>query len=109
MKCASSMFDCGDGTCLHPEEVCDGIKHCANAKDELHCEGRCKDKDLFECPSSGTCLAESMVCDGVKDCPDGADESVEQCGDQTPPPDLISRKKKSTVLMSLFSVICIPK
>lgn len=34
----------------------------------------CKERDLWECPSSKQCLKHTVICDGFPGCPDNMDE-----------------------------------
>lgn len=36
-SCNGHEFRCGDGLCVKKQHLCDGIKHCTDGSDELHC------------------------------------------------------------------------
>ena len=52
LKCHNSSL------CIHQSEQCDGIPHCPNHDDEVHC-------DLPACPTDCACLAKSISCDSM--------------------------------------------
>ena len=56
-------------------QVCDGVIHCTNGHDELHCPERfyCSGHDQMG-HDQVTWIDEEKVCDGVKDCVNGMDE-----------------------------------
>ncbi|KAL1481859.1 hypothetical protein MTO96_034145, partial [Rhipicephalus appendiculatus] len=69
-------FDCGNGKCVAPWELCDGYDHCGNNADEgtstgdfIVCPPCC-----FACQNLRQCINPSGVCDGDNDCKDGSDE-----------------------------------
>lgn len=63
-----ASFECGDGTTVPVDFVCDGEPDCSNGSDEAQ-----------SCPAPPMCadgqpLATYSVCDGFEDCADGSDE-----------------------------------
>nr|XP_039250166.1 uncharacterized protein LOC120327876 [Styela clava] len=44
---------CGDGTCVSPHHVCDGIWHCKDKSDEMDCPSGCGGPAFISGPSSG--------------------------------------------------------
>uniref|UniRef100_A0A8C5P5Q8 Corin, serine peptidase n=1 Tax=Jaculus jaculus TaxID=51337 RepID=A0A8C5P5Q8_JACJA len=71
-ECSPSHFKCHSGRCVLASRRCDGQADCDDDSDEENCG--CKERDLWECPSSKQCLKHTVVCDGFPDCPDGLDE-----------------------------------
>uniref|UniRef100_H0WUQ7 Corin, serine peptidase n=1 Tax=Otolemur garnettii TaxID=30611 RepID=H0WUQ7_OTOGA len=71
-ECSPSHFKCRSGRCVLASRRCDGQADCDDDSDEENCG--CKERDLWECPSSKQCLKHSVVCDGFPDCPDSMDE-----------------------------------
>ena len=96
---ALGQFNCGGGTCIPKEKVCDQNYDCKNRQDESQCPGGgqnqtestndclngndencpdCDALDQFEC-EIGRCVPHENVCDGMVDCQNGQDEA--DCGD----------------------------
>ncbi|XP_060044083.1 atrial natriuretic peptide-converting enzyme isoform X2 [Erinaceus europaeus] len=71
-ECSPSHFKCRSGRCVLASRRCDGQADCDDDSDEENCG--CKERDLWECPSSKQCLTHSVICDGFPDCPDDMDE-----------------------------------
>ncbi|KAB0368366.1 hypothetical protein FD755_020132 [Muntiacus reevesi] len=71
-ECSPSHFKCSSGRCVLASRRCDGQADCDDASDEENCG--CKERDLWECPSSKQCLKHTVICDGFPDCPDNMDE-----------------------------------
>ena len=55
--------------------ICDGIKHCTDARDEVNCPLR------FPCETvdGKISIPMQLKCDGKEDCKDGADEFPDLC------------------------------
>eukprot|EP00058_Branchiostoma_floridae_P007252 XP_002592740.1 hypothetical protein BRAFLDRAFT_67180 [Branchiostoma floridae] len=86
----SDLFRCkSSGTCVLPQEVCDGRNNCEDGSDELDCWSKeCPLSSPFDvpfrCESSGACVGEWETCNGIYDCRDGSDErncSARECPD----------------------------
>merc|ERR1712037_48536 len=70
-----------DTICQAPQNICDGVKHCALGEDETNCaitvaqgSSPVNCVNLFRCDNK--CMELSKVCDGVQDCTNGIDESL---------------------------------
>ncbi|XP_033635439.1 uncharacterized protein LOC117296560 [Asterias rubens] len=87
--CASGMFSCGSGECIHLVYVCDYRNDCTDGSDEVACSNAigmfgytCSDTS-FRC-LSGECISLSFYCDFFPHCDDGSDEascSIVECTD----------------------------
>ncbi|XP_060102280.1 atrial natriuretic peptide-converting enzyme [Heteronotia binoei] len=71
-ECSPSHFKCRSGRCVLSSRRCDGQADCEDDSDEENCG--CKERGLWECPSSKLCIKHTMICDGFPDCPDKVDE-----------------------------------
>ncbi|XP_015268246.1 PREDICTED: atrial natriuretic peptide-converting enzyme [Gekko japonicus] len=71
-ECSPSHFKCRSGRCVLSSRRCDGQADCEDDSDEENCG--CKERGLWECPSSKLCIKYTMICDGFPDCPDKVDE-----------------------------------
>jgi hypothetical protein len=69
------VAQCGDGTTVPVEAMCDFRQDCATGEDEAHCE-------RFTCGDGRKILVWSR-CNGPEDCADGSDEEgcAELCGE----------------------------
>ena len=74
IQCTNS-FKCTGSYCIPYHYVCDGIMHCINGEDEVHCEANiCK--GLLRCSGTRFCVHPVHVCDGVPQCPESDDEML---------------------------------
>ena len=96
--CPDWLYTCKDHTCVHYEQVYDGMDHCVDRSDELMADEvcviyngsenwpgsveecwNCQTPDclcaghLYQCPEGG-CVSWSRVCDVTVDCIHGGDE-----------------------------------
>ncbi|XP_077867809.1 uncharacterized protein LOC100368436 [Saccoglossus kowalevskii] len=76
-------FICANGIyCIRKYLECDGVNHCLDMSDELHCTyAECGDGQ-FKCESgsnNGYCIDEDLVCDTKKHCYGGEDEDNCEC------------------------------
>ncbi|KYB27640.1 Basement membrane-specific heparan sulfate proteoglycan core protein-like Protein [Tribolium castaneum] len=73
-KCrADDIVRCADGSpSICADQVCDGVKDCADGGDEKNCSSDCA-KGEISCDIT-RCIPESKRCDGMKDCQDDTDE-----------------------------------
>ncbi|XP_077965989.1 uncharacterized protein LOC120335342 isoform X2 [Styela clava] len=70
-ECGEDDFECGDGTCISRELICDKNNDCDDKSDEVDC-AKCRSFQ-FKC-GSGECILRKKRCDGSKDCSDATDE-----------------------------------
>ncbi|XP_022903502.2 vitellogenin receptor [Onthophagus taurus] len=90
--CPINYFQCGDGACIKPKQVCDKHYDCQDRSDErsdvcqkwMAKKGRFCNTHEFMCKNE-ICLDNVFVCDGVKHCEGGEDE--ENCLKSTCAPD----------------------
>lgn len=72
-ECTSFEVFCPSGECVGADRICDGIRDCLDASDELKCSEQCN-FDQHEC-DYGHCIEKKLICDGKVDCPsDNSDE-----------------------------------
>ena len=80
MKCNSGVL------CLDWREICDGIQHCLEGRDEENCDllemNQC-DQDEYRCVN-GMCIAEEFFLDGDLECLDWSDEMVLKTSEECP-------------------------
>ena len=80
--CASSEFQCEDGSCILQARRCDGDQDCSDNSDEMNCptcrptpptnHSHCSVSE-FQC-DTGKCIPKNKKCDNVADCNDQSDE-----------------------------------
>jgi hypothetical protein len=80
-------LECDSGVlCLDWREICDGIQHCLEGKDEENCnrlEMNICDDDEYRC-TNGMCIADEFFLDGELDCLDWSDEMAFKDNRQCP-------------------------
>lgn len=74
-ECSAGLYHCGNGQCIPPRWVCDGVRECDNGKDEADCPEEPDCVNAFKCVSSGQCIPTLWRCDGTDDCDDKSDEA----------------------------------
>ncbi|XP_017777455.1 PREDICTED: low-density lipoprotein receptor-related protein 1 [Nicrophorus vespilloides] len=87
-KCSPGEYQCDNGECIHPSNLCDGKNNCKDNSDEKNCKNyTCLDKQ-FRCKGNSTvsprCIPGDQRCDKIKHCPLGEDE--EGCPPSKCPP-----------------------
>ena len=84
-------LQCDSGVlCLDWREVCDGLQHCLEGKDEENCDllemNQCDEEEEYRC-MNGMCIPDQFFLDGEFDCLDWSDEmpfkSSEKCSLET--------------------------
>ena len=73
------QYQCDNGNCTHPTQICDGVDQCGDESDERDCNNYQCLKNQFKCPASNEshqsfCISSDRRCDKVADCPGGEDE-----------------------------------
>ena len=71
LKCNSGLL------CLDWREICDGIQHCLDGRDEENCDllemNECDSEEEYRC-ENGMCIPQEFFLDGEFDCLDWSDE-----------------------------------
>lgn len=76
-NCPPGQFQCKNGNCTLPFNVCDNVNDCGDNSDEDKCDLRPCESWQFRC-SNHKCIPKRWLCDGNDDCNDGSDE--QGCG-----------------------------
>ena len=71
-------LECNSGVlCLDWREICDGIQHCQEGRDEENCDllemNQCNEDKEYRC-ENGMCIPQEFFLDGKRDCLDWSDE-----------------------------------
>ena len=79
-------LNCNSGQlCLDWREICDGIQHCVEGRDEENCDllelNECDEKDEYRC-MNGMCIPDEFFLDGEFDCLDWSDEIQYKNGEE---------------------------
>ncbi|XP_060522093.1 prolow-density lipoprotein receptor-related protein 1 isoform X3 [Cylas formicarius] len=77
-KCMPGQYQCKNGQCIHPTDLCNGINNCGDGSDETDCEHYTCLNTQFRCEGNGTigprCIPSNLRCNKVENCPLGEDE-----------------------------------
>jgi len=71
--CPEDKFECDNGNCISPCQVCNGFNNCGDRSDERYCQGMCSSPHHFLC-DNGKCVRSTVRDNGRDDCGDGSDE-----------------------------------
>jgi len=72
--CPADKYECDNGHCITPCQVCNGFNNCGDRSEERYCNGDCNGPHHFLC-DNGKCFRHTVRCDGGDDCGDGSDEA----------------------------------
>ncbi|MBN3309803.1 ST14 protein, partial [Amia calva] len=70
-KSCPKQFQCGDGSCVPPRKLCDGMKDCSDGSDEARC-AVCASGQVH-C-GNGQCRPHIGLCTGQNNCGDNSEE-----------------------------------
>jgi len=72
--CPADKFECDNGDCIRPCQVCNGFNNCKDGSDECNCDkSNCVSPHRFLCDNK-RCLRSALVRNGRDDCGDNSDE-----------------------------------
>lgn len=77
-KCLPGQYQCQNGQCINPGDLCNGVDNCGDHSDEKDCDQYTCLNTQFRCEGNGTtpprCIPISSRCNKVPNCPLGDDE-----------------------------------
>ncbi|XP_077556086.1 LDL receptor protein 1 isoform X2 [Haemaphysalis longicornis] len=78
--CSPGQFQCADGLCIQPSQLCDGKPQCKAGDDEHDCDKYTCLPSQFKCPGNETsqayCISVTSRCDGHIDCTSGGEDEL---------------------------------
>jgi low-density lipoprotein receptor-related protein 1 (alpha-2-macroglobulin receptor) len=88
-QCMPGQYQCDNGHCTHPSDLCNGNDDCEDDSDEKDCEHYTCLNTQFRCQGNDTvsprCIPSKFRCNKNVDCPLGEDEA--DCPPATCPPN----------------------
>ena len=81
-------LQCQSGAlCLDWREICDGVQHCLEGRDEENCDllelNECDEEKEYRC-MNGMCIPDQFFLDGERDCLDWSDEMALKKSEECP-------------------------
>ncbi|XP_050312267.1 prolow-density lipoprotein receptor-related protein 1 isoform X2 [Anthonomus grandis grandis] len=88
-KCLPGQYQCANGQCIHPGDLCNGVDNCLDNSDERDCDGYTCLNTQFRCDGNATvaprCIPSAQRCNKITNCPLAEDEA--NCPPVTCPPN----------------------
>ncbi|KAL3288606.1 hypothetical protein HHI36_003043 [Cryptolaemus montrouzieri] len=98
-KCLPGQYQCKNGQCTHPSDLCNGEDNCGDNSDEMDCKHYTCLSTQFRCPGNDTipprCIPDKNHCNKQVDCPLGEDEL--DCPPVTCPPNQFKCKNDKCI------------
>eukprot|EP01084_Bolivina_argentea_P160006 278663_1 len=79
-QCSNDYWQCDDGGCVYPWQLCNGHVDCGDGSDETSakCANNTCTNWQWQCDYGG-CITKTYCCDGLFHCADGSDEDELFC------------------------------
>ncbi len=81
-NCFDSFLPC-NGSCIDERNICNGVTHRPDGKDEQCCSDVTCDHYSWKCETKKQCVFSFKLCDGYSDCLDNSDEKCRSHEGQT--------------------------